>query len=90
MNRMRCVRSLLSWKTISKKALVQHPCRQELEQQIGSQMFSLWESEIPTFDPAIAEDLIEESGLESQYTLTASAEFEFNGETHNRFDREIS
>ena len=29
-----------------KKALVQHPCRQELEQQIGSQMFSLWESEI--------------------------------------------
>ena len=46
-----------------KKALVQHPCRQELEQQIGSQMFSLWESEIPTFDPAIAEDLIEESGL---------------------------
>ncbi|MCH2600535.1 MAG: peptidase M3, partial [Pirellulales bacterium] len=67
-----------------KKALVQHPCRQELEQQIGSQMFSLWESEIPTFDPAIAEDLIEESGLESQYTaLTASAEFEFNGETHN-------
>lgn len=67
-----------------KKALVQHPCRQELEQQIGSQMFSLWESEIPTFDPTIAEDLIEESGLESQYTaLTASAEFEFNGETHN-------
>lgn len=67
-----------------KKALVQHPLRSELEQQVGSQMFSLWESEIPTFDPAISEDLIEESGLESQYTaLTASAEFEFDGETHN-------
>ncbi len=67
-----------------KKALVQHPLRTELEQKVGTQMFSLWESEIPTFDPAIAEDLVEESGLESQYTaLTASAEFEFNGETHN-------
>ena len=67
-----------------KKALVQHACRSELEKQVGSQMFSLWESEIPTFDPAIADDLIEESGLESQYTtLTASAEFEFDNETHN-------
>ena len=67
-----------------KQALVQHPCRAELENQVGSQMFSLWESEIPTFNPSIAEDLIEESGLESQYTaLTASAEFEFDGETHN-------
>ena len=49
-----------------KKALVQHACRNELEQQVGSQMFSLWESEIPTFAPAIADDLIEESALESQ------------------------
>ena len=40
-------------------------CRNELEQQVGSQMFSLWESN--QLRPRVADDLIEESGLESKY-----------------------
>jgi len=67
-----------------KRALVNHPLRKELENRTGAQLFSLWESEIPTFDPVIEEDLIQESGLKTKYTaLMASAKFEFDGDSLN-------
>jgi len=67
-----------------KRALVSHPLRAELEQETGAQLFALWEAEIPTFDPVIADDMIRESGLKTKYTtLLASAKLEFDGDTLN-------
>ena len=67
-----------------KRALVSHPLRSAIEQETGVQLFALWEAEIPTFDPIIAEDMIQESGLKTKYTtLMASAKFEFDGDTLN-------
>lgn len=67
-----------------KRVLVSHPLRTALEQETGSQLFALWEAEIPTFDPVIADDMIRESGLKTKYTtLMASAKLEFDGDTLN-------
>jgi M3 family oligoendopeptidase len=67
-----------------KRALVNHPLRSALEQETGKQLFALWEAEIPTFDPVIADDMIREAGLKTKYTtLMASAKLEFDGDTLN-------
>jgi M3 family oligoendopeptidase len=67
-----------------KRALVSHPLRSALEQETGAQLFALWEAEIPTFDPIIADDMIRESGLKTKYTtLMAAAKLEFDGDTLN-------
>ena len=51
-----------------KRALVSHPLRSAVEKETGAQLFALWEAEIPTFDPVIADDMIRESGLKTKYT----------------------
>ncbi|MGY8732073.1 MAG: M3 family oligoendopeptidase [Pirellulales bacterium] len=67
-----------------KRALVSHPLRSAVEKETGAQLFALWEAEIPTFDPVIADDMIRESGLKTKYTaLMASAKLEFDGDTLN-------
>ena len=67
-----------------KRELVSHPLRAALEQETGAQLFALWETEIPTFDPVIADDMIREAGLKTKYTtLLASAKLEFDGDTLN-------
>lgn len=64
--------------------LLGHEERSAFEADIGAQAFALWESQALAFDAAIKEDLVKESKLVSQYTeLLASAELEFNGESHN-------
>ena len=66
------------------KQLVNHPMRPELEARIKPQAFKLWESEIPTFDPQIKQDLIDEQKLKNRYNdLTAAAKIEFDGQSQN-------
>ena len=67
-----------------KRALLAHPRRAEIEAEIGSQAFALWESDVLAFDPAIKGDLAREAKLGAEYVeLLASAELAFNGEVLN-------
>ena len=67
-----------------KRMLLNHPQRAELEAFYGPEIFEKWKLDIATFDPVIADDLVEESTLSAQYTeLMASAELPFRGETYN-------
>jgi M3 family oligoendopeptidase len=67
-----------------KRKLVNSPYRGELQERIGPQAFALWESEITTYNPAIEEDMVRESGLEAEYVeLQASAQLEFRGKSYN-------
>lgn len=66
------------------KALINHPSRPELEQHFGSQLFSIAELSIKTFDPIIIEDLQEENQLSSEYTkIKATADLELDGKKYN-------
>lgn len=65
------------------KRLVLHD-RAGLEAQVGKHVVNLWDADITTFDPRIAEDLEEESRLSADYTaLLASAKIAFDGQTLN-------
>ena len=71
------------------KQLVAHPRREELETHIKPQAFKLWESEIPTFDPQIKQDLIDEQKLKNRYNdltaaphLSASPQLDKMGSPH--------
>lgn len=66
------------------KAMISSPCRKELEQQLGTQMFRLAESQARSFSTELLEDAQEENRLTSAYTsLLASAKIDFQGETRN-------
>ncbi|WP_417900892.1 M3 family oligoendopeptidase [Bacillus haimaensis] len=63
------------------KALVKSPFRNELEKKWGTQLFSLADCELKTFDDSIIEDLQQENKLTTKYSkLIASAKIPFNGE----------
>ena len=67
-----------------KRRLLNSQDRTELESILGQQAFSLWSADVTTFEPAIEDDLVQESKLVNQYVqLLASAELEFRGETVN-------
>jgi M3 family oligoendopeptidase len=67
-----------------KRRLLNSQDRTELESILGQQAFSLWSADVTTFEPAIEEDLVQESKLVNQYVqLLASAELDFRGETVN-------
>jgi M3 family oligoendopeptidase len=67
-----------------KRRLLNSQDRTELESILGQQAFSLWSADVTTFEPAIEEDLVQESKLVNQYVqLLASAELKFRGETVN-------
>jgi len=67
-----------------KRQLLDHPNRPALCEQLGEQAFALWAADILTYDPAIEDDMVREAHLQAKYTeLTAAAEIEFQGETHN-------
>lgn len=58
--------------------------RPALEAHFGAHAFRMWANEVLTFEPAIQEDLVQESKLSADHTaLTASAEIEFDGEVYN-------
>jgi M3 family oligoendopeptidase len=63
------------------KALVKSPFRNELEEKWGTQLFSLADCELKTFDDSIIEDLQQENKLTTKYSkLIASAKIPFNEE----------
>jgi M3 family oligoendopeptidase len=67
-----------------KRLLVNHPLREQIESRIGSQAFALWEAEIPTYEPVIEEDMVQQSSLSARYIeLLASASLDLRGETLN-------
>ncbi len=67
-----------------KRELLASPHRSELEQEFGTQAFALWQSDIKTYDPKIAEDLVKEANLQAEFIqLLASAELEFRGVKYN-------
>jgi M3 family oligoendopeptidase len=67
-----------------KRRLLADPDRDGLVATAGAHAVSLWEADVGTFDPAIAERLVEEARLAARYTaLTASARFEVEGQVVN-------
>ncbi|MFC0409128.1 M3 family oligoendopeptidase [Roseomonas elaeocarpi] len=67
-----------------KRRLLAEPDRAGVEQLAGAHAVRLWETDVTTFEPAIAADLEEESRLGARYTeLLASARFEIDGKTVN-------
>ncbi|MBV1797432.1 M3 family oligoendopeptidase [Siccirubricoccus sp. G192] len=67
-----------------KRRLLADPDRAGLEALAGAHALRLWESDITTFDPAIAADLEEEARLGARYTeLLAAARSEIGGESVN-------
>jgi M3 family oligoendopeptidase len=65
-----------------KRAFLDHPLRPQLEARVGAQVFALWEVDVLAFDPALKDELVSESKLESEYIgLLAGAEMSFQGET---------
>jgi M3 family oligoendopeptidase len=63
------------------QALVDSKFRQELEQNWGTQLFALAESQLKTFKPEVIPLLQKENRLSTEYTkLIASAKIEFEGE----------
>ncbi len=67
-----------------KRRLLADPDRAGIEALVGAHVLLLWETDITTFDPAIAGDLEEESKLTARYTaLMASAKIEIGGKVVN-------
>jgi M3 family oligoendopeptidase len=67
--------------TAMKQRFLASVARPALEDELGTQAFSLWDADVTTFDDAIADDLVRESELTREYTeLLATAEVEFAGE----------
>jgi M3 family oligoendopeptidase len=64
-----------------KRKLLESRHRAELVEALGEQAFSLWESDVTAFDPAIEPALVEQSRLEADYVeRLAGARIEFRGE----------
>jgi M3 family oligoendopeptidase len=67
-----------------KRRLLADPDRAGIEALVGGHVLRLWETDITTFDPAIAADLEEEAKLSARYTaLLASAKIELDGKVLN-------
>lgn len=70
--------------TLFYKALVSNKFRDELENELGKQFFSIAEYNLKAFAPEIIEDLQLENKLSSEYNkLIASAKIMFEGEERN-------
>lgn len=66
------------------RALLSSPFREALEQKFGTQLFTLAELALKTFQPVILEDLQQENALSTEYTkLKAQATIQFDGQTYN-------
>ena len=64
------------------KRLVTHPLRSQLEAHWGKQFFLLYETQLKTFTPAIADEMRLEAELGRRYTdLLAQAQVEFSGKS---------
>ena len=66
------------------EAILQSSFRSQLEEILGSQLFTLAQMALKTFNPSILSNLQEENALSTAYTkIKAQAKIEFNGETYN-------
>lgn len=66
------------------QALLKSPFREQLEQRLGKQLFTLANLALKTFKPAILESLQAENALSTEYTkVKAKAKIEFDGEFYN-------
>lgn len=66
------------------RALLDSPYRAALEEKIGTLLFAKAELRLKTFEPAIIEDLKEESRLTTEYRkIKAQAQIELDGKTYN-------
>jgi len=69
---------------VLKRRFLQPPLRSIVAQTYGDYVLALWEADVLTFEPAIADDLVAESKLEADYTdLLSSAKIDFRGSTCN-------
>jgi M3 family oligoendopeptidase len=67
--------------TAMKQRFLASTARPALESELGTQAFALWDADVTTFQPAIADDLVRESELTREYTeLLATASVPFAGE----------
>ncbi|MDR3536291.1 MAG: M3 family oligoendopeptidase, partial [Acetobacteraceae bacterium] len=67
-----------------KRRLLAHPDRAAMERLAGAHALRLWETDVTTFEPAIKQDLEEESKLTARYTqLLASAQIAIDGQSVN-------
>ncbi len=72
------------YEVATKKALLASPHRAAIEAKIGSTAFALWECDVTTFTPAIADDLIKEAALTDEFMeLQAGAKIPFQGGEYN-------
>ena len=70
--------------TALKRRLLADPDRDGLERAVGAHVVRLWEADLGTFAPAIADRLEEEQRLAARYTaITAAARIPFAGEILN-------
>ncbi len=70
--------------TAVKRRLLADPDRAALELEAGAYAVRLWQADVTTFDPAIADRLEQESNLAARYTeLTSSARLEVEGAVVN-------
>ncbi|MDE2571760.1 MAG: M3 family oligoendopeptidase [bacterium] len=67
-----------------KRRLLADAQRPQLEQSFGRTAFALWEADVTAFEPAIEQELVQESRLSAQYTeIIASAQIAFDGKQLN-------
>ncbi len=67
--------------TAMKHRFLTSDLRPQLEDQLGTQAFALWNADVATFDATIAGDLVREAELTRAYTeLLATAEVDFAGQ----------
>jgi len=75
---------LTALETQMQRAILASPHRSDLEDELGSHLFALWEADVAAFAPAIEAGLTEEARLEAQYTeLIAGAELQIDGKRVN-------
>ena len=75
---------LTAFEVALKRRLLADPQRAQLEQKFGTTIFALWDADVTSFEPAIEQDMVQESKLSAEYTeLIASADIAFTGKQLN-------
>lgn len=67
-----------------KRKFLASPLRADLERELGSYVFSRWETEVTAYDPVVERFAVKEAALGDEYVeLLATAVFDFGGEHLN-------
>ena len=69
---------------VLKRKFLSSPQRGDLERELGPYLFSRWELDVTSFDPAIEDETVREAQTGDEYVeLLATAAIDFNGERLN-------